>query len=184
VDQADGLQGQTRFWKLSKMKKLITLLLAIIPLFIFAQGGQQNKINWFPLEKAKKLAKKHDGKVLIFFYKKDCPYCETMKKETLSDAAVIKMINNNFFPVKIDSRTKDTIMYNGKVYGNQQPASSGRQDWRHDFYAEVAAFTRSGSSQITTPAIVLFNNNFEKIINMPGNHPKELLLRKLPKYIK
>ena len=166
------------------MKKLVVLLLAIIPSFMFAQGAQQNEINWLPLEKAKTLAKKHDGKVLIFFYKKDCPYCDKMKKETLSDPSTINMINNNFFAVKIDSRTKDTIMYNGKAYGNQQPASSGRHDWRHDFYAEVAAFERNGNSQITTPCIVLFNNNFEKIANIPGNHPKELLLRRLKNYIK
>jgi thioredoxin-related protein len=107
-----------------------------------------------------------------------------MKKETLSDPAVIKIINNNFFPVMIDSRTKDTIIYNGIAYGNQQPESSGRYDWRHDFYAEVAAFTRNKTSQITTPTIVLFNNKFEKIVNMPGNHPKELLLRKLRNYTK
>ena len=166
------------------MKKLVVLLLAIIPFFVFSQGVEKNEINWLPLEKAKVLAKKHDGKVLIFFYKKDCPYCDKMKKETLSDPATINTINNNFFPVKIDSRTKDTIMYNGKAYGNQQPASSGRYDWRHDFYAEVAAFDRNGTSQITTPCIVLFDNNFAKIIEMPGNIPKEWLSRRLQKYIK
>ena len=51
-----------------------------------------------------------------------------MKKETLSDPSIISMINNNFFPVKMDSRTKDTIIYHGIAYGNQQPASSGRHD--------------------------------------------------------
>jgi thioredoxin-related protein len=169
------------------MKKLVFFLLIILPLFVFSQGAVKavkNEIAWMSLEKAQVLAKKNNQKILIFFYKKDCEYCEKMKKETLSDLTVINIINNNFFAVKIDSRTKDTIMYNGKAYGNQQPASSGRHDWRHDFYAEVAAFNRNGSSQITTPAIVLFNNNFEKITNMPGNHPKEYLLRKLQKYIK
>ena len=166
------------------MRRVITILLAIVPIFVFAQGGVKNEIAWVTLEEAKVSAKKYDSKILIFFYKKKCPYCEKMKQETLNNPAVISMINNNFFPVKIDSRTKDTIIYNGIAYGNQQPPSSGRHDWRHDFYAEVAAFNRNGTSQITTPAIVLFDNNFEKIINMPGNHPKELLLRKLRKYTK
>lgn len=166
------------------MKKIVILLLAITPLFVFSQGSVTNEIAWTSLDKAKVLAKKHNQKILIFFYKKDCSYCEKMKKETLADPYVIKTINQNFFPVKIDSRTKDTIIYNGIAYGNQQPASSGRKDWRHDFYAEVAAFKVKGQSQITTPAIVLFNSKFEKIINFPGNHPKELLLRKLKNYIK
>ncbi|MEC9209909.1 MAG: thioredoxin family protein [Bacteroidota bacterium] len=166
------------------MKQLVIALFTIIPFLSFSQGAVKNEIDWISLEKAKVLSKQHNEKILIFFYKKNCEYCEKMKKETLSDPSVIQMINNNFFPVKIDSRTKDTIMYNGKAYGNQQPASSGRHDWRHDFYAEVAAFERNGNSQITTPCIVLFNNNFEKIITMPGNHPKELLLRRLKNYIK
>ena len=38
------------------MKKLIVLLLVIIQSFVFAQGVQQNEINWLPLEKAKTLA--------------------------------------------------------------------------------------------------------------------------------
>ena len=107
-----------------------------------------------------------------------------MKKTTLQDPAVVNLINSNFFPVTIDSRTKDTIIYNGIAYGNQQPTSSGRHDWRHDFYAEVAAFTQNGTSQITTPTIVLFNNNFGKIINLPGKQPKEQLLRTLQNHIK
>ena len=172
------------------MKKLAILLLALAPYFVFSQGQATNEINWISLEKAKEYAKKYDKNIFVYFHKKDCPYCEEMKKETLSDQTVIDLINNNFFPVKIDSRTKDTIYYNNKVYGNQQPASSGRHDWRHDFYAEVASFTRNGTSQITTPSIVLFNNNFEKIdCNCPygpiaGNQSKELLLRNLKKIIK
>ena len=162
------------------MKKTLIISLALLSSILFAQSTKETKINWIPLKKAKTLAQKYDGKVLIFFYKENCEYCEKMKKETLSDPTVINIINNNFFPVKIDSRTKDTIMYNGKAYGNQQPASSGRHDWRHDFYYEVAAY----NSKITTPTIVIFDNNFKKIIAIPGYQPKELLERRLQKYIK
>jgi len=166
------------------MKKLIIILIEIIQFLLFSQGAVKNEIAWIPLEKAKVLAKKHNQKILIFFYKENCSYCEKMKNETLKDQTVINTINRNFFPVKIDSRTKDTIIFNGIVYGNQQPASSGRNDWRHDFYAEVSAFKQNNTSQSTTPTIVLFNKNFEKITIFPGNHPKELLLRKLKRFIK
>ena len=165
------------------MKQLVILLLAITPLFLFSQGSAKNTINWISLKEAKALAEKHNQKMLIFFYKKDCPYCEKMKKETLNNPTVIDIINRNFFAVKMDSRTKDTIYYNNIAYSNQQPIEHG-YTWRHDFYFEVAAFNRNGSTQITTPTIVLFNNKFEKIATMPGNHPKELLLRKLQHYIK
>jgi len=166
------------------MKKIVIFLLAIAPLFVFSQGAVKTQIDWIPLQKAKEYSKKYNKEILIFFYKENCEYCEKMKKEALGDIQVINLINNNFFPVKIDSRTKDTIIYNEVAYGNQQPESSGRHDWRHDFYAEVASFTRNNKSQITTPTIVLFNSKFEKIKSFPGQQPKELLLRNIKPYIK
>ena len=166
------------------MKRIVILILFLTPFFTFAQGAAKTEVDWIPLEKAKEYSKKYNKKILIFFYKKNCEYCDKMKKEALSDMQVINLINNNFLPVQIDSRTKDTIIYNGVAYGNQQPESSGRHDWRHDFYAEVAAFTRNNESQITTPTIVLFNSEFEKIKSFPGQQPRELLLRNIKPYIK
>ena len=165
------------------MKKLIVLILTLTPIFIFAQGALKTEIDWIPLKKAKDFSQKYNKEILIYFYKKDCEYCDKMKKEALSDMQVINLINNNFLPVQIDSRTKDTIIYNGVAYGNQQPESSGRHDWRHDFYAEVASFTRNNTAQSTTPSIVLFNNKFEKLKNLPGLQSKQLLLRNLKSYV-
>ena len=165
------------------MKRIVILILFLTPFFTFAQGDPKLEIDWLPLQKAKEYAKKYNKEILIFFYKKDCEYCDKMKKEALSDMQVINLINNNFLPVKIDSRTKDTIMYNGVAYGNQQPESSGRHDWRHDFYYEVALFTRNNTEQSTTPSIVLFNNKFEKLKNLPGLQSKQLLLRNLKPYV-
>jgi len=165
------------------MKRLVILLLAITHFTAFSQGALKNKIDWIPLEKAKKYAKKYDKNILVFFYKKNCQYCEEMKSETLSDQTVIDFINHNFFPVKIDSRTKDTILYNGIKYSNQQPISHG-STFRHDFYHEVARFNRNGEDLTTTPTVVLFNSKFEKINVLPGKQAKPLLLRNIKAYIK
>jgi len=164
------------------MKRIVVLILFLTPFITCAQGAPKLEIDWIPLEKAKEYSKKYNKDILIFFYKKNCEYCEKMKQETLSNTQVINLINHNFLPVQIDSRTKDTINYNGKKYSNQQPAKDGAT-FRHDFYAEVASFTRNNQEQSTTPAIVLFNNKFEKIINFPGMQSKQLLLRRLKPYI-
>ena len=163
------------------MKRLIFFFL-LIPFLSISQIS--NDINWLPLDKAKEYAAKSNKNILIYFYKKDCSYCSEMSKNTLSDKEIISLVNNNFFAVKIDSRTKDTIYYKGKAYGNQQPASSGRNDWRHDFYAEVASFNHNGTKQSTTPTIVVFNHKFEKLKTFPGKQAKSLLLRRLSKYAK
>jgi len=165
------------------MKKIVVFLLAISPFFVFSQGAIKTEIDWIPLEKAKEYTKKYDKNILVFFYKKDCPYCEEMQRETLKDITVVNLINNNFFPVKIDSRTKDTILYNGIKYSNQQPISHG-STFRHDFYDKVAKFNQKGEDLTTTPTIVLFNSKFEKINVFPGKQAKPLLLRRIEPYIK
>ena len=165
------------------MNRLIVLILVLAPVFTFAQGAPKLEIDWITLEKAKKYAKKYDKNILIYFYKKDCPYCDEMNKETLIDLTVVDLINNNFFPVKIDSRTKDTINYNDINYSNQQPISHG-STFRHDFYHEVARFNQKGEDRTTTPTIVLFNNKFEKITVFPGKQAKPLLLRRIKPYVK
>ncbi len=165
------------------MKNLLLLVFVCSSLFSYSQGEKKTVIDWISLEKAKKFAKKYDKTIFIYFYKENCPYCEEMKKKTFNDIAVVNLINNNFFPVKIDTRTKDTILYNGKDYSNQQPISNG-STWRHDFYAEVANFKQQGKEMATTPTIALFDNNFKKIKIFPGKQSKELLLRRIKDYVK
>lgn len=164
------------------MKRLIILFLTISISYSFSQGSKKNQISWLELEKAKILAKKYNQNILIYFYKDNCPYCDKMKA-TFNDPQLINTINRNFLPVKINSRTKDTIYYMNQSYTNQQPINHG-YTWRHDFYAEVASFTKNGTKQSTTPSIVIFDEKFDKIDLLPGNKPKELLLRILKKYLK
>ncbi|MGY8988254.1 MAG: thioredoxin fold domain-containing protein [Flavobacteriales bacterium] len=167
------------------MRRTILLSLLFLPFLVFSQGNiKKSTINWISLENAKEYSEKYNQKILIYFYKHNCEYCEKMQKETLNDINIINLINNNFLPVKIDSRTKDTIEYNGKKYTNQQPESSGRHDWRHDFYAEVTSFKQNNKDVSTTPSIVIFNSKFQKIKVLPGIQSKPQLLRSLNKIIK
>ena len=163
------------------MKKVLATLLFLLPLIAFTQGLQKNTIDWLSLDKAIEYSEKYNKQILIYFYKKNCEFCDKMTNQTLNQIEVVTLINNNFFPVKINSRTKDTIYYKSKAYGNQQPIEHG-STWRHDFYFEVASFTRNEKPQSTTPTIVLFNNQFEKIKSFPGYQPKQQLVRGLSKY--
>mgnify|MGYP001189458069 CR=1 FL=1 len=165
-------------------RRIILLAILIVPFITLSQNKSgDSQINWIPLEIAKKYAKKYDKNILIYFYKEKCEYCDKMKKETLSNINIINSINNNFLPVKIDSRTKDTIVYNNKNWTNQQPVEHG-YTFRHDFYAEVASFTQNGKDVTTTPTIVIFDSKFRKKNVFPGIRSKERLLRDIKPFIK
>ena len=103
-----------------------------------------------------------------------------MRKETLKSPEVIKLINNNFLPVKINGYTKDTIVFNGKIYGNQQPSSSGRKDWSHDFYFEYGKHNNS----MIPPTIVIIDGSLRKIKQLTGYKPKAQFLREIKKFLK
>ena len=164
------------------MIKRIIFICIFLPLIVSSQGGLNNEIDWIPLVKAKKYAKKYNKNILIYFFKKDCPYCDEMNKETFNDKQIIELINKNFFPVKLNSRTKDTIAYNNTKYSNQQPVSHGHT-WRHDFYYEVAKFKQKNQYRTTTPTVVIFDHNFNKIATFPGKQSKQLLQRRIQKYL-
>ena len=93
------------------MKKLF-FILAFIPIVSFSQGNPSNTINWLTLSEGEKYSERYNKNMLIFFYRNNCDYCMRMKKEVLSDPQIIKLINENFFPVMLDGKSKKPITYN------------------------------------------------------------------------
>ena len=60
------------------MRRIVLLTLLITPIFLFSQGSTKTEIDWIPLEKAIKYAEKYNQKILIYFFKQNCEYCEKM----------------------------------------------------------------------------------------------------------
>ena len=162
------------------MKKLLLLLFVCSSLFCFSQGAKKVAIDWITLEKAEKFAKKYNKNIFILFYRPGCDYCEKMKKVTLSDPTVIKLINENFLPVMINGKDKNTITYNGKEYVNEHPFPEDAP-WRHDLYVELVDAVRGN---YYWPDVVIINGKHEKLAQYPGFQPKEQLLRGLKQFIK
>ena len=162
------------------MRKFLFLSFLLLSISSFSQGESKTKIQWLSLEKAEDLAKKYDSDMLVFFFRKGCPECQKMKVETLKDPEIIRLINENFFPVMLNARTKDTIIYNGKKYTNQQPKEDG-ETWRHDLYHELVV---GGGHQYVYPYIVVINGKNQNEKYLPGFKPAILLKRILRLLIK
>ena len=162
------------------MKQLVVVLFLLFSFSSFSQGEAKTEIQWLSIEKAQELAKKYDSDMLVFFFRKGCPECKQMKVETLQNPEIIKLINENFFPVMINARTKDTVIYNGKQYINQQPKKDG-ETWRHDLYHELVV---GGKHQYVYPYIVIINGEHQTIKYLPGFYPAIRLKRSLNQSIK
>ena len=160
------------------MKKLF-FVLVFMPLISFSQGMPSNSINWISLSEGEKYSEKYKKNMLIYFYRNNCDYCKRMKDEVLTDPQIVKLINENFFPVKLDGKTKKSIKYNGKNYINdvsieEDPKSS----WRHNLFFELVAPTKGN---FYWPTIVIIDSEDKKVAQLPGFRSKQQLLRSLGK---
>ena len=106
--------------------------------------------------------------MLIYFFRSNCEFCEKMKLETLNDKSIINLINNNFFPVMLNGRTKDTLVFNDRVFGNQQPIKHG-STFRHDLFFDLV---KAVNGQYYWPSTVIISNNYETLMSIPGFQPK------------
>ncbi len=100
------------------MKKLTGLLL-IITLSIAAHScsfAQTAEIKWMTLQEAEAAMKKKPKKLFVDIYTGWCGWCKRLDATTYKDPAVVEYINKNFYSVKLDAETKETITYQGKSY--------------------------------------------------------------------
>lgn len=104
------------------MKKLI-LVSSFLSLFLYNQLQAQSteKIKWYSFEEAVALNKQTPKKVFIDVYTEWCGWCKTLDKNTFSNPAVIKLMNQYFYAVKLDAERKDTVVYNGYSFVNPNP---------------------------------------------------------------
>ncbi len=128
---------------LRKRKDLTTItimkniLLAVAVIFfainLSAQGSAKDgvmpqKINWVSLEEAQELTKKNPKKIMIDVYTSWCGPCKMMTKNTFQNPDVIKYVNKNFYAVKFNAETPETVTFKGQEYSNPDydPNKRGR----------------------------------------------------------
>ena len=109
-------------------KNLLSLLFIILFIPLASCNGQISDdgkdlpandpegIQWMSFEDAVKLSEKNPKKIFIDVYTSWCGWCKKMDATTFKEADVVKFINANFYPVKLNAETKDTIHFRGKDY--------------------------------------------------------------------
>ena len=123
-----------------------------------------SSINWINTEELDAKMAQSPKKVLILFTKKGCPYCKEMKESTLIDQEIIKLINDNFYAVMLDGKSKDPIIFKGITYVNDHPNPEDAP-WRHNLFAELVEPYKGG---YYWPSTVFLNPDYSIIKSFPG----------------
>ena len=159
------------------MRKLLLILL-YLPIIGFGQSISNN-INWLDLNEAERLSEKSNKNMLLFFYRENCDFCEKMKSQTFTDSTVINLINESFFPVMLNGKSKDPIIYNKEEYKNDKPNPED-DPYFHNLFKELVEMK---NDNYYWPTIVIVNGEHKKIIQGSGFWPKEQTLRNLKQII-
>lgn len=158
------------------MRKLDFKVLAIIGpmILLFALPGyaqpEEKKdhalIHWMSIEEAMVQQEQSDQKkILLQIYTDWCGWCKEMENTTYSQAHIAQYISENFYPVKFNAETKESIEYNGKTYDYVlRPGLGG--------YHELAAELLNG--RFSFPTVVFLDEGHNHLQSIVGfKSPKQ-----------
>ncbi len=89
---------------------------------------EPSPILWYSINQADSLFKEKPRPMLIDIYTDWCSWCKHMMKTTFASKGIASYINQNFIPIQLDAETKDTLIYKGEKYVNQNKGRSPKHD--------------------------------------------------------
>lgn len=116
-------------------------------------------VNWISFDEAYKKCKLKPRPILIDVYTTWCGPCKMMSAQTFNHPAIAKYINDNFYAVKFDAESKDSVKFDKFVFvssDNNNPKAT------HQFAASVL------DNQLAYPSIVFLNNQIQRIDILKG----------------
>ena len=140
------------------MKKYIFLQFMLILCMATSNSLSAQYINWMSWEEAIEKLKTEERKIFVDVYTEWCSWCKKMDRETFANPYIIKYLNENFYPVKLDAQQRNDIVFNGKIY---RFIDRGRNS-----YHELAVALMNG--KLSYPTIVFLDERAKVIQSIPG----------------
>lgn len=144
------------------MKNLLFTIALLIPFL-----GSAQEINWMTWEEAIEANEEEPRKIFVDVYTEWCGWCKKMDSGTFAEDDVVEYMNENFYAVKLDAETKDTIQFNGYGFTNMNPESSRGTH-------ELAVSLLDGS--MSYPSFVFLNEDVERLHVLKGYQQTEQFL--------
>ena len=133
-------------------------LLVLISFVVLAGllPAQNSKLNWLSFEQLEKQLEKQPKKVLIHFYADWCVYCKKMDRVVFTKDEVKKLLNDNYYVVRFNAESKETVQFGGKTFVNEQLGK--KRDPMHQIPEFLAG---RENRDIELPATIILNEKFE-----------------------
>ncbi|MCK0159156.1 thioredoxin family protein [Allomuricauda sp. F6463D] len=137
------------------MKGIKFLSLVILITTSIGLSAQTTRIEWLSFEQLEDSLAKKPKKVFVSFYTDWCVYCKKMEKVAYKDPEIIAQLNSEYYAVKMDAETTETIVFDGQKFENKEYGK--KRNAVHEIPLLLAS--REGRP-FSLPAIVLLDESF------------------------
>jgi thioredoxin-related protein len=136
--------------------------------FSFAQKKEKEAIRWLTFEQLKDSMANNPKKIFVDIYTDWCGPCKLMDKKVFPKSDVVKLMNQNYYAVKLNSEKADSLNFNGKDYF--------LKPYKTAVINELVVEIGMEAGQLSYPTIVILDENYESIYRYPGMLTLDLML--------
>lgn len=151
------------------MIKKLVIAIGIASIIVIVQSfinkasyitDEKGPVHWYTFGEAVKMQKIKPKPIMVDVYTQWCGPCRMMSANTFGNEVIAKYLNENFYPVKFDAETYDSVAFNGVVFKNNNPPGTPRPV--HDFANSIL------DSKLLYPSIVFLNEDIQRIQVVTG----------------
>lgn len=137
------------------MKLIFVFHICFIVLGSAAFSQQEEAVNWLTFEQLEDSLQKNPKKVFIDFYADWCAPCLKMQRDVFTDAKIIQLLNKNYYAVKMNVESTDTIYFGNEIFINE------RKNRRNPVHQIPLLMASQKNKQFSLPALVFMDEKFQ-----------------------
>lgn len=128
----------------------------------YTEFHETTLVNWITFNEAYNKCKKNPRPIMVDVFTTWCGPCKMMSAQTFNNPDIAKYINDNFYAVKFDAETKDSVKFDKYIFVS---TDIGNPKAPHQFAASIL------DNQLAYPSIVFLNNQIQRLDVLKGFMP-------------